>query len=164
MNARIAGRILLGWLVLDVSAATMTGAAPAAPTNAVVVAAGGWLTSFALAKSQAAERHVPILADFSGSDWCGWCMKLDKEVFSEKAFKDYAAANVVLLLVDFPRRTEQDAALAKQNQSLAEQYGIEGFPTVLLLDATGKEVARTGYQPGGAEAYVQHLKSLLAKP
>ncbi len=163
MNAWSAGRTILGWVVLAVSAATLTHAAPVEPHNAVAGGDVQWLTSFQQAKTQALGRHVPILADFSGSDWCGWCMKLEKEVFTEKAFKDYASTNFVLLLVDFPRRTAQDAEVAKQNQAMAEQYGIEGFPTILLLDATGKELARTGYRPGGAQAYVQHLKSLLAK-
>ena len=160
MNTGFSRRTILAWVAWAVSAATLASAAPAAPQGAPDVR---WLTSFEQAKAQASERHVPILADFSGSDWCGWCMKLEKEVLDEKAFKDYASANLVLLLVDFPRMTVQTAELAKQNQALAEQYSIEGFPTVLLLDASGKELARTGYQSGGADAYVQHLKSLLAK-
>lgn len=123
-----------------------------------------WLTDLKEAKKQAAEKQVPILADFSGSDWCGWCKKLDKEVFSQAAFQDYAHTNLVLLLVDFPRSTPQPERVVKQNQALQERFQIEGFPTVLLLDADGKETARTGYQPGGAEAYVKHLRDLQAKP
>lgn len=137
--------------------------APAAPTLKAPVGAPAeveWVTSFEAARRQAAERKVPILADFSGSDWCGWCIKLDEEVFSKKAFKDYARENLVLFLADFPRRKPQAAELKEQNRKLSGQYGIEGFPTVLLLDATGKELARTGYRPGGAEGYVTHLKSL----
>lgn len=136
------------------------------PASSVAVAANAesqWGTSFEAAKKVSAERGIPILADFSGSDWCGWCIKLEKEVFSKAAFKDYAKTNVVLLLVDFPRRKTLGTELKSQNQKLAQTYGIEGFPTVLLLDSTGKELARTGYQPGGAEKYVEHLKSLLKK-
>lgn len=120
-----------------------------------------WVTDFEAAKKQAAEQKRPILADFSGSDWCGWCIRLDKEVFSQKAFQDYAATNLVLFLADFPARKPQPEPLVQQNKKLAAQYGIEGYPTVLLLDATGKELARTGYQRGGAEAYVEHVKGLL---
>jgi thioredoxin-related protein len=123
----------------------------------------GWLTDFEAAKKAAADRGVPILADFSGSDWCGWCIKLDKEVFSKEAFKTFAKDNVVLFLADFPARKEQPEALARQNKALASQYGVEGFPTVLLLDAEGKLKARTGYQRGGAEKYVEHLKELIRK-
>jgi len=121
----------------------------------------GWLTDFEQAKEEAAARKVPILADFSGSDWCGWCIRLDKEVFSQPAFKAYAAENLVLFLADFPSRTPQAEALKKQNRQLADRYGIQGYPTVLLLDIEGEVLERTGYQAGGASAYVEHLKSLL---
>lgn len=120
-----------------------------------------WLTSFSEAKQEATKRKVPILADFSGSDWCGWCIKLDKEVFSKPEFAEYASKHLVLLLVDFPRKKPQDAGLKKQNQKLSDQFGIEGFPTVILLNAEGNVIARTGYQPGGAEAYVKHLQKLI---
>ena len=120
-----------------------------------------WMTSFADAKAEAAKRKVPILADFSGSDWCGWCIKLDKEVFSTELFKEYAAGNLVLLLVDFPRQSSQSEEIKKQNNDLVESFKIEGFPTVLLLDAEGKLLGRTSYLPGGAESYVTHLKKLL---
>jgi len=122
-----------------------------------------WVTDFEAAKKEAAERKVPILADFSGSDWCGWCIKLDKEVFAKKAFQDYAGKNVVLFLADFPSRTKLPEKLTKQNEKLAETYGIRGFPTVLLLDAKGKVLGRTGYKAGGPKAYIKHVKELLAK-
>ena len=122
-----------------------------------------WLTSFEAAKEEAVKRNVPILADFSGSDWCGWCIKLDKEVFSSPAFKKYAAENLVLLLVDFPHKKHQTDATKKQNATLQEQFGISGFPTVILMDAEGKVLGTTGYQPGGGEKYVAHLKELLGK-
>ena len=137
--------------------ATKVGLGPAKETEA-----SSWLTSLDEAKKAAATRGVPILVDFSGSDWCGWCMKLDKEVFSQQAFKDFAKTNVVLLLVDFPRHKALAANLKEQNRKLADTYGIRGFPSVLLLDATGKLLAQTGYQPGGAGKYVEHLKALLA--
>lgn len=124
---------------------------------------GGWMTSLEDAKAEASKRQVPILVDFSGSDWCGWCIKLDKEVFSQKAFKEYADKNLVLLLADFPRKSKLPEKISAQNSKLAEQFNIEGFPTVLILNAQGKEMARTGYQPGGADAYVKHLKSLVEK-
>jgi len=122
-----------------------------------------WLTSFSDAKAEAAKRKVPILADFSGSDWCGWCKKLDREVFSTPAFKNYAAKNLVLLLVDFPQMKKQTDAVKKQNGQMQEQYGVNGYPTVILMDAEGKVLGQTGYQPGGGDAYVTHLKDLLNK-
>ena len=119
-----------------------------------------WLTDFEAARKLAEEKKLPILADFSGSDWCGWCIKLHNEVFSQNEFKKYAKDNFVLLLVDFPSRKEQSEAEKKKNQALAQKYGVQGFPTVLLLDAKGKVIGRTGYQRGGPSAYVDHLKKL----
>ena len=122
-----------------------------------------WMTDFAKAKEIASKNGRPILVDFSGSDWCGWCIKLEREVFSKKEFKAYAKDNLVLFLADFPRRKQLPAALKKQNEALAQKYRVKGFPTVLLLDAKGKVLATTGYKAGGADAYVRHLKQLLKK-
>ena len=122
-----------------------------------------WTTDFAAAKKAAAEKNLPILADFSGSDWCGWCIRLDKEVFSKKEFKDYAKKDLVLFLADFPSKKAQPEALKKQNKALSEKYGVRGFPTVLLLDAKGKVLAKTGYRKGGPAAYVKHIEGLLKK-
>ena len=122
---------------------------------------GGWLTDFEKALKQAEEKDRPILVDFSGSDWCGWCIKLDKEVFSRDAFKEYAKDNLVLFLADFPSRKEIPREVKEQNEKLAKKYGIRGFPTVLLLDAEGDVIARTGYRRGGADKYVEHIKGLI---
>lgn len=122
-----------------------------------------WGTDFEAAKEQAAERGVPILVDFTGSDWCGWCIRLKDEVFTQDAFVTYAKENFVLLELDFPMRKELPEALREQNEALRERYRIRGFPTILLLDAEGEELARTGYRPGGAEAYIEHLQELLAE-
>lgn len=120
-----------------------------------------WHTDFAKAQKLAKDSGKPILMNFSGSDWCYWCIKLDKEVFHEKAFKEYAAENVVLVLVDTPSKVKQPAELKKQNDALKAKYSIRGFPTVILLDSEGEKVAQTGYQDGGAKKYVEHIKSLL---
>lgn len=121
-----------------------------------------WLTDFEAAKKAAAEKKLPILADFSGSDWCGWCIRLDREVFSQKEFKEFARDNLILFLADFPRKKTQDEKIKKQNAALMKKYEVEGFPTVLIMDAEGKVLARTGYEQGGAAAYVEHLKKLIA--
>jgi protein disulfide-isomerase len=129
----------------------------------VFAADNGWLTNLDDALKIAEKDNKVILMDFSGSDWCGWCIKLDKEVFSQAAFKDYAKDNLVLVLVDFPRKKELPAAEKAANDKLAGKYGIEGFPTVILVDGKGKLIAKTGYRNGGAAAYVDHIKQLLAK-
>lgn len=121
-----------------------------------------WLTDFDTTKKAAAEKKLPILADFSGSDWCGWCIKLDNEVFSKKEFKEFAGDNLVLFLADFPRKKQQDEKIKKQNADLMKKHEVQGFPTVLLMDAEGKVFARTGYQQGGAETYIAHLKKLIS--
>jgi protein disulfide-isomerase len=84
-----------------------------------------------------------------------------KEVFGKQAFKDFAKDHVVLFQADFPQAKEQAAAVKEQNEALAKKYGVRGFPTVLLLDAKGNVIATTGYQPGGAEKYIDHLRDLL---
>ncbi len=123
----------------------------------------GWLDDFEAAKKEAATFRQPIFAFFTGSDWCGWCMKLRKEALDEKAFGKFAADNLILFEADFPRTKKISSKIKKQNSELAERYGVRGYPTVFLLDAEGKELGRTGYQEGGSEAYVKHLKELLDK-
>jgi protein disulfide-isomerase len=122
-----------------------------------------WSENYDKALAEARATGKTLLVDFTGSDWCPWCIKLDQEVFSQKAFKDYAAGSLVLLKADFPRKRQLSEALKKQNQKLADRFGIQGFPTVILLDGKGGKIAETGYRDGGAEAYVTHLKSLIPK-
>ena len=122
-----------------------------------------WLDDFVAAKAEAKKSNKPILANFTGSDWCPWCIKLEKEILSQKAFEDYASANLVLFIADFPRHKELPATVQKQNDELQGKYNIPGFPTVLLLDADGKVLGRTGYNRGGVEPFVSELKDLLKK-
>ena len=136
----------------------------AATVSLSLAGSEGWLTDWEAAKAKAKAEKKPILIDLTGSDWCGWCIKLDKEVFSQKAFKEYAEKNLILMQADFPRRKELPEALKKQNETLKDKYLEEGYPTVLLLDASGKKLTNDiGYREGGSEAYVVHLKDLLAK-
>lgn len=125
-------------------------------------APGSWITSYSLALQYAKETGKPVLINFTGSDWCSWCIKLRNEVFSQDAFLDYAKNDLILLTIDFPMKKKLPAAEQQANHELASQYGIEGYPTIVLVDSAGKEIARTGYQYGGAEAYVTHLRELLA--
>ena len=121
------------------------------------------MTDFEAAQSKAKAENKPMLLDFTGSDWCGWCIKLDEEVFDQAAFSQYAAAELVLVEIDFPRGKEQSDKLKAQNEALAQQYGVRGFPTILVLSSEGELIEKTGYRRGGAEAYVQHIKEILAK-
>ncbi len=130
-------------------------------TQAAVTKAGEWLTDYDQAIKLAKETDKKILVNFTGSDWCIWCKRLMKEVFTEKAFIDYASSNLILLKLDFPKSIPQTKEEKAQNETLAKQFGIQGFPTILILNKYGKEIARTGYQEGGPEKYVDHLKSLI---
>ncbi len=121
----------------------------------------GWTDNIDKAKAEAKAKGKYVFLNFSGSDWCGWCMKLSDEVLSKDAFLNYAKKNLVLTVADFPRTKKQSAALKSQNEMLAKKYGIQGFPTVVILDPKGKLVTKTGYRRGGAEAYVTFLKGLI---
>lgn len=123
----------------------------------------GWMTDFEAAQAKAKAENKPLLIDFTGSDWCGWCIRLDEEVFSQPAFSQYAADELILVEIDFPRRKSQPAELKEQNQALMQKYGIRGYPTILVLSPEGELIEKTGYRRGGAEAYVAHIKEILAK-
>ncbi len=122
-----------------------------------------WITDYDQALKLAQDLNRPVLMNFTGSDWCSWCIKLSKEVFTEDVFLKYAKENLVLLKLDFPKRIQQTPEEKAANEKLAQQFKVSGFPTIVLLNPKGDEVARTGYQPGGANVYVAHLKSLLAE-
>lgn len=121
----------------------------------------GWTDSFEQAQKESAAFGQPIFAFFTGSDWCGWCVKLHKEVLETKEFEKFAADNLILFEADFPRGKKISDKVKKQNAELAAKYGVRGYPTVFLLDAKGEQLGRTGYQAGGGAAYVKHLKELL---
>ena len=124
----------------------------------------GWQTEFTKASQQATQEHKYILLDFTGSDWCPWCIKMDKEVFSQSQFSDFALKNLILVKLDFPRKTAQSPTEKSQNEELAKKFGIEGFPTYVLLDPSGKEVRRqVGYLQGGATAFIDWLGQLATQ-
>ena len=125
--------------------------------------AKGFTEEFEAAKKAASAFKQPVFAFFTGSDWRGWCVKLRSEVLDTMEFAKFAADNLILFEADYPREKKQSDSVKKQNESLAAKYGVEVFPTVLLLDAEGKLLAKAGYEPGGAEAYVKLLKGLLEK-
>ncbi|GAT34553.1 thioredoxin-related protein [Terrimicrobium sacchariphilum] len=126
----------------------------------VRAAEADWQTDYKAALAQAAKEKKSVLLDFTGSDWCGWCIKLDKETFSESRFKNFAKNNLVLVEVDFPQKKTQSAELKEQNEALSKQYGVEGFPTLVLLNSEGKEIARNvGYLPGGPDGFMKWVKA-----
>ena len=124
---------------------------------------GVWIDDFDEAKRLAAKERKLILVDFSGSDWCGWCMKLDAEVFSTEEFMAKASDNFILLMIDSPRdKTRLSEKAAMQNPGLVRQYVIRGYPTVLILNSYGDVLYETsGYRAGGPTAYLKHLEDAL---
>ena len=156
-----AAAVLTGMTVSVYAAPPETAAVPAetaaAPKKAV------WLENYSEALKLAEKEKKPVLVNFTGSDWCIWCIRLPDQVLSQPAFQNYAAGNLILLKVDFPRKSSQTAAQRKANNALSEKYGVRGFPTILLLNSDGAVIGKTGYRRGGAEAYVKHLQQLLKK-
>ncbi|MBN1127139.1 MAG: thioredoxin family protein [Sedimentisphaerales bacterium] len=137
--------------------------APPIPAKPVQIADNEWTMNFAAAKLKATAEKKDLLINFSGSDWCGWCIRLDGEVFSKDAFKREAGKSFVMVTLDYPNdKSKLSEEVQKQNAALRDVYPIPGFPTVFLTDAKGRPYAQTGYQEGGAEAYLQHLKELKA--
>jgi len=122
-----------------------------------------WLTNLEEAQEIAAEKDLPIFVDFTGSDWCGWCKKLENEVFSKSDFIEYANENLVMLKIDFPKYKQQSTEIKTYNQALLQKYDIQGFPTILLLNAEGEVLGRTGYQYGGSDKYIEHIKGILGQ-
>lgn len=120
-----------------------------------------WEENLETALQKAKTENKAVLVNFTGSDWCQWCVKLSDEVFSKPEFKEYADDNLILVRLDFPKNIEQSAETKAYNNQLAQRYGVQGFPTVLLFNSSGSLVKTTGYLPGGPVTYVNDLKSSL---
>lgn len=107
-----------------------------------------WLTDYEAAKAAARSANKLLLINFTGSDWCPPCIALEKELFAKPAFTQYAAKHLILLEVDFPRRKPISAEQRAANGKVAGAYGIEGFPTVIVLNSDSKPLGKFGYVPG----------------
>ena len=118
-----------------------------------------WSTDLPKAQAQAKAEKKLVMLDFTGSDWCGWCIRLHKEVFSTPEFAEYARKNLVLVEVDFPRKKALSAEQKKANQALQGKYKIEGYPTLIVLDGDGKKVGQLGYVKGGPKAWIAEFES-----
>lgn len=123
-----------------------------------------WLTDLNKAKNEAKSANKAILIDFTGSDWCGYCKKLHKEVFVTDEFADYAKKNLILVEIDFPRSKPLPEAQQKANDKLKAEYNIRGFPTLVVLDSTGKKLGEeVGYGGGGPKAVIKKIDELRSK-
>jgi thioredoxin-related protein len=123
------------------------------------LAASGWQTDFTAAQTAAKKDGRAILLDFTGSDWCGWCIKMKKDSLDRKAFQEFADKKLVLVEVDFPNNKKQTDEVKKQNEGLQKKYGVDGYPTFVLVDQSGKELGRhVGYLKGGPSAFVEKIE------
>ena len=127
---------------------------------AAAARADSWETNYPRALKAASASKKMVLLDFTGSDWCIWCQKLDKEVFSQPEFKNFAQRNLVLVKVDFPQETPLPRELTIQNEKLANEYGVEVFPTVIVLDSAGRRLGELHYTAGGPAKFIAELKAL----
>lgn len=142
------------------AAAALAALAAGAKTSTPV----GWTDDYDAALKKAAAERKFVVADFSGSDWCGWCKRLDREVFDTEMFRKEATNRFVLLMIDTPMNKSLLSDKAKtQNPALVKKYAIRGFPTVLMLDQNGKVVHQTGYQAGGPVPYLEMLNAAAEK-
>ncbi|EPR74395.1 Thioredoxin Disulfide Isomerase [Winogradskyella psychrotolerans RS-3] len=123
-----------------------------------------WQTDFAVAKEIAAKESKPIILVFQGSDWCGPCIKLDREIWNTDTFKTYANENYVMLKADFPKRKKNalSEAQTKVNALLAETYNKQGFfPFVVVLDSNGKVLGENSYKKTTPENYIKELNAFI---
>ncbi|MEO8252743.1 MAG: thioredoxin family protein [Flavobacterium sp.] len=129
-----------------------------------------WHTDVKEAIATGAKEKKPLLLFFTGSDWCGWCIRLQKEVFVTPEFTKWAKEKVVLVELDFPRSVPQSSELKMQNKGMEHAFSIQGYPTVWLATAEFKEgkpsfggLGKTGYVPGGPEAWLQVANGILSQ-
>ena len=141
------------------SPSSHTAAAPKAESSAEAV----WTSDYDGALRIAAQDKKMVLAAFTGSDWCPPCQRLASEVFQTDVFKRWAAKHFVLVEFDFPRRTPIEPAVKARNETFAKTLGITGFPTVVMMNADGRELGRLGYVPGGADAWITAAEKKIPK-
>lgn len=123
-----------------------------------------WLTDLAKAKELAKAEKKTVLVNFTGSDWCGYCIKLKKEVFDTEEFAKFAKDKLVLVEIDFPRKKAQSEEVKKANRELQKQYKVEGFPTLVFLNGEGKKLGEeVGYGGGGPKAFLAKVEPYVGK-
>lgn len=131
-------------------------------------ALGEWTMDFDAAKKLAAEKNKPLFINFTGSDWCGWCKLMDRNVFAKPEWQAYAKANLVLVWIDFPNdETLVPVELAPRNQALSKEFDVKGYPTYIVLESDGKtRLGRLGAsREATPESFVREVRKLeLQRP
>jgi protein disulfide-isomerase len=126
-----------------------------------------WHTDINKAIELSIKSKKPMLLFFTGSDWCGWCIKLQKEVFQKPEFSEWAK-NVVLVELDFPRKTQLEEKLKQQNTQLQQIFQVTGFPTIWLVTPQKngdqinlQQLGKTGYVAGGPTKWIESVNPFL---
>jgi thioredoxin-related protein len=123
-----------------------------------------WLTNMPKAMAQARAENKLVLADFTGSDWCVWCKKLDSDTLSKAEFADYAKKNLVLVQLDYPNSKPQSDELKAANTVLQKRFKIDGFPTLMFMKPDATVLWRVdGYLEGGPQALIAKLEEAKKK-
>jgi protein disulfide-isomerase len=117
----------------------------------------GWTDSITEAISQAERENKMIMLDFTGSDWCGWCHKLENEVWNTSEFVSWSDENLIKVFLDFPRQISLSEEQINQNKLMQQYFGVRGYPTIFLLDSNLTPLLKTGYREGGPVEYIRHL-------
>ncbi len=120
---------------------------------------GGWYTDPNEAASLARASNRPLFILFTGSDWCVWCQRLEREILGTEEFRTFATDKLVLLKLDFPKNIPQPDDVKARNRALMQKFGVQGFPTVLVFDAEGNLIKQLGYQKGGPGPFIQALQT-----
>ena len=128
-----------------------------------------WNTNLVAAVDKSIAENKPLFLFFTGSDWCGWCKRLQAEVFFKPEFEQWEKDNVVLMELDFPRRTAQSEDIKTQNMNILRMFGVRGYPTIWFVNPTKQDaeinfakIGSTGYVAGGPEAWIAEAERLLA--
>ncbi|CAN5126201.1 hypothetical protein BH20VER2_BH20VER2_12960 [soil metagenome] len=159
LHVFLAGILVVGTLV---GCGRPDGDVAGAPPEAQAPGEVTWLTDLPTAKAQAAESSKMVLINFTGSDWCPPCIMLKRQVFSHPEFAEYAERNLVLVEIDFPRGKAQPRELVMANAQLQQEFAIDGYPTIVVLDAAGKMLGQLGYMSGGPARFIGELEKLRA--
>lgn len=128
-----------------------------------------WYTDVSLASEAAITAEKPLMLFFTGSDWCGWCHRLQREVFNTEQFKTWASTDVILVELDFPRNKVLPQTIKDQNQMLQQQFGVQGYPTVWFVNVNKVDTKynlsplnSTGYLQGGPDVWITNAKSIIS--
>jgi protein disulfide-isomerase len=127
-----------------------------------------WYTDVKEAITVSNKENKPMLMFFTGSDWCGWCIRLQNEVLKTPEFTKWASQNVILVELDYPTKTQQTAEIKAQNNELQQAFGIQGFPTIYFTSAESKDgkvnfkgLGKTGYVAGGPSAWLAVAEGIV---